>query len=488
MQVAPQRRWTIKTTRIREPEPVHGNGHQIPKTPLIPGLCHLPRLRSQPATHLCLNPLSCRFCINRASFPESPASALSWYPLSCRSCVTRASFTEYSASALSRNQFMGTNIRPPPKKSGGRNVVKLPRDVKRPGDPWPNTTGNDVGAPARAPVPKLDPDLRGRDKHNTLSAGIWSPCLTTYTTYYSNTNGPTTPRRGLAYHNCGSTSWVYSDPVRGDICYWFESSLGSAESGNYKCESKGGKLAYIPNPAAFTYVLGVLDERNPSGTAFVGYTKYDSALNLLEIQSSGQLQTWAEWETSTPIDYGDCVVIDMYSRKWRYHDCYQSSVAVCSPAYVHIPGTSSASSSTTTTVATTTTSMITSPTTSTITSPTTSTITSPTTSTITRTANHEESTTSSLQDCKCQCTNNYTIIINPITNITKELQAKLDNLKQETMVDQEGLSSTLRKRTSASDPRPSSAYVGYLGVTLLSLIFGGILLLDLPRLIMKFEV
>ncbi|OWF34652.1 hypothetical protein KP79_PYT11421 [Mizuhopecten yessoensis] len=71
--------------------------------------------------------------------------------------------------------------------------------------------------------------------------------------------------------------------------------------------------------------------------------------------------------------------------------------------------------------------------------------------------------------------------------MTKELQARLDNLKEETKVDEEMLSSTIRKRTSASDPRPSSTYVGFVGVVLLSAIFVPLLTADLSRVIIALK-
>ncbi|XP_033745551.1 uncharacterized protein LOC117331064 [Pecten maximus] len=88
--------------------------------------------------------------------------------------------------------------------------------------------------------------------------------------------------------------------------------------------------------------------------------------------------------------------------------------------------------------------------------------------------------------CSCDCDANG-LIFYSVVNITEELQLKLDTLKKETKVDEENLSSTIRARTSASDPRPSSAYVGYVGIALLATTFGGILLLDLPRMIMMLK-
>ncbi|XP_069142223.1 uncharacterized protein [Argopecten irradians] len=85
-------------------------------------------------------------------------------------------------------------------------------------------------------------------------------------------------------------------------------------------------------------------------------------------------------------------------------------------------------------------------------------------------------------ECTCYCDQ---IQFFAAVNMTEELQAKLENLKEETRVDEESLSSSVRKRTSAHDPRPSAAYVGYLGIALLSLVFGGIFLVDCLRVILS---
>ncbi|XP_033746528.1 macrophage mannose receptor 1-like [Pecten maximus] len=275
------------------------------------------------------------------------------------------------------------------------------------------------------------------------------------------------------YHDCDSSTWIYTDPVQGDICYWYVSSTNTAASSNDRCEDKGGMLAYIPNAAAFSFVLGLLNDRDPYGSAYVGYTMNISG--YLEIQNSGYLQSWADWGSGQPaIDIGECVVVDAYTKQWKVTHCSDGREAVCSPPYTYVAATSMASPTT-------------SPTAEMTTSMTPYTTTSTTTGTITSNTLPGVGTMSNPPDCQCHCNDSYTIVIYPVTNITDELQTKLDSLKQETMVNEEALSSTIRKRTSASDPRPSSAYVGYLGVALLSLIFGGILLLDLPRLILMFK-
>ncbi|XP_033746529.1 salivary glue protein Sgs-3-like [Pecten maximus] len=100
----------------------------------------------------------------------------------------------------------------------------------------------------------------------------------------------------------------------------------------------------------------------------------------------------------------------------------------------------------------------------------------------------EELSTSSHTDCVCPCDHSPHTEFFSTVNMTEELQAKLDSLKEETKVDEETLSSTIRKRTSAHDPRPSSTYVGYLGIALLSFIFGGLILADLLSVIITLKL
>ena len=58
-----------------------------------------------------------------------------------------------------------------------------------------------------------------------------------------------------------------------------------------------------------------------------------------------------------------------------------------------------------------------------------------------------------------------------------------EEVKRELIVDKKTLSSAVRKKKSAVDSRPSSAAMGALGVVLLSTVFGGIIVNDMPRII-----
>jgi hypothetical protein len=86
--------------------------------------------------------------------------------------------------------------------------------------------------------------------------------------------------------------------------------------------------------------------------------------------------------------------------------------------------------------------------------------------------------------CPCDC--NYYDKVEYWSNETNqlkqydELRQKLTHLQNLLKVDTKNLSSTINKRTSASDDRPSAIFTGYIGAAILVLVFGVIILADLP--------
>jgi len=76
--------------------------------------------------------------------------------------------------------------------------------------------------------------------------------------------------------------------------------------------------------------------------------------------------------------------------------------------------------------------------------------------------------------CPCRC---Y-----PSLN-TPDMEAKLLQLKKELAVNKTELSSTKRKLTCATDDRPVSAGIGYVGVVLIVIILGILPLFDCLRLL-----
>lgn len=84
-------------------------------------------------------------------------------------------------------------------------------------------------------------------------------------------------------------------------------------------------------------------------------------------------------------------------------------------------------------------------------------------------------------ECMCPCTRMKNLVI--IEN-EAELLTKIDNIKKELAVKKSLLSSSIRKRTSAVDPRPSASIVGgTISVVIIATVVGLIVLSDLTRLI-----
>ncbi|KAK3107114.1 hypothetical protein FSP39_007504, partial [Pinctada imbricata] len=69
----------------------------------------------------------------------------------------------------------------------------------------------------------------------------------------------------------------------------------------------------------------------------------------------------------------------------------------------------------------------------------------------------------------------------------QELEEEIRQIKKQLQVDRRTLSSHLRKRMSAYDPRPSAAVFGGLGIIVISLLCGTIFILDLEHLYKEFK-
>lgn len=83
-------------------------------------------------------------------------------------------------------------------------------------------------------------------------------------------------------------------------------------------------------------------------------------------------------------------------------------------------------------------------------------------------------------ECKCPCDK-----VRPVQNLTDaELQAKIDQIKQELVLNTRTLSSSIRKRTSAKDERPSATGVGVvLGVGIVTFLVLAVIVPDIPMMI-----
>lgn len=71
-----------------------------------------------------------------------------------------------------------------------------------------------------------------------------------------------------------------------------------------------------------------------------------------------------------------------------------------------------------------------------------------------------------------------------ICRVSDETQEeKLQRITTELAMNKRSLSRTVRKRVSASDPRPSARYVGYVGVAIIFIFVGTIVSFDIPRFV-----
>lgn len=65
-------------------------------------------------------------------------------------------------------------------------------------------------------------------------------------------------------------------------------------------------------------------------------------------------------------------------------------------------------------------------------------------------------------------------------NLTRVTSSSSDDIKEELSVDVSTLSATRRRKESAKDTRPSTAQIGFVCAVVVSVLFGGIILCDLP--------
>lgn len=79
-------------------------------------------------------------------------------------------------------------------------------------------------------------------------------------------------------------------------------------------------------------------------------------------------------------------------------------------------------------------------------------------------------TLNTTEPCQCVCKD---------MTLTTDQRAEIArNISKNLSVDKDMLSSTIRSKTSAEDLRPSAARIGYIGVLVLVIVFGGLFLID----------
>ena len=81
--------------------------------------------------------------------------------------------------------------------------------------------------------------------------------------------------------------------------------------------------------------------------------------------------------------------------------------------------------------------------------------------------------------CKCPCPKHILRL-----NLTEEqVKEKVDEIKRHLFLESSSLSKTVRKKTSAPDLRPLSISLGFVGISVMDLVFGSFMLGDLISLI-----
>ncbi|OWF44023.1 uncharacterized protein LOC110458819 [Mizuhopecten yessoensis] len=264
----------------------------------------------------------------------------------------------------------------------------------------------------------------------TASSQTTNPTLpqttktTTTTTTTSQSTNPTT-----AGSKCPINAQRYNHHGQ-VICYWLLVATARIQNQAYDtCLQQGGQLPIIPNSEANEVVVDLISTSN-ANIFYLDYTVNYTSGKIMT--SSGSPQDWNNGINTTQPN-GPCVVTNG-NGTWSSSVCDVSTYngVICSACK----------------------------------------------------GGGASCYTHSKNYCgPCSCPN---YIVNQV-DITEKLQRKLDDLRRATSVNKKNTSRTLRRITCASDPRPSSAAMGYLGASVLTVVFGGFILLDLPMLFLEFK-
>lgn len=83
--------------------------------------------------------------------------------------------------------------------------------------------------------------------------------------------------------------------------------------------------------------------------------------------------------------------------------------------------------------------------------------------------------------CTCPCSK--TVVDPKYQNLTKEkIDRIVEEIKKELTVEKGNLSSSIRKKISAKDNRPSSTGIGSVGIVFFVIVFGGLILSDVSAI------
>ncbi|XP_033724696.1 putative GPI-anchored protein pfl2 [Pecten maximus] len=311
------------------------------------------------------------------------------------------------------------------------NTTSTPQSTSNPTTPTVNKTATPPTAPnVNVPHPTNTTSIPQLTQMKT-TAQQPNPITTHQETTISSPESTTTTTAGTTTTQsvCPPSAVRYNHQGK-VICYWAmdEATLtGKQQLASDFCTHSGGHLPIIPDAGANAVVKDLISGRFLN--FFLNYKVHNSSRQLKT--SFGDIQDWANGLNTTQSSHR-CVLIDG-TGTWATSLCDTSADngVICSKCEVG-----------------------------------------------------DSSCYAGNPYCSpCSCSN---YIINTI-NITKELQENLDSLKKKTSVNRRALSSSRRRITCAEDSRKSSAAMGYMGASLLTVVFGGLFLLDIPLLFLEFK-
>ncbi|XP_062599980.1 uncharacterized protein LOC134261570 [Saccostrea cucullata] len=259
---------------------------------------------------------------------------------------------------------------------------------------------------------------------------VWDNCLTA-------------PCNGM-----GSNSILYNDIGYGSVCFWVSVSEKDLALAQATCSDNGGSLSVMTDTAMQNIVNTLLDTAGRSfDEIYIGYD-VDTTSNYRLRRLSGQIQTYEHFYAKN-LNHADWHCVYLYLGYWYPGKCDAPRYFLCST----IPNQAPSVAMTTEKVMT-------------------STIAAMTTDTISTT----------LQSCTCPVVQHT-----PTISSTEELNAKIAEIRKDLEVEKSSLSSTIRRKTSADDPRPSAKTFGSIGVIIIILFLGGIFALDFPFLVIELK-
>uniref|UniRef100_A0A8W8M1W3 C-type lectin domain-containing protein n=1 Tax=Magallana gigas TaxID=29159 RepID=A0A8W8M1W3_MAGGI len=284
---------------------------------------------------------------------------------------------------------------------------------------------------------------------------------------------------------CGNNVTVLRVSAR---CYWMIQKPLNFTDAQRRCQDEGGILAEIPDKDA----QEAINEKFPFfwyPHIWIGVNDIEKENNFVNMLNEAVIYT--KWNSSEPnnVDQhfnndSDCVKIS--SGFWHDASCSNTFPALCSKGQTIVSQTNEQTTALGSTRLTTKeqfreseTSVQTS-----IQSAETDPQSVPQTSWQAISSEQTTDTTSPVsqeRECKCPCSRMKNLVI--IKN-EEELLTKIDNIKKELAVKKSLLSSSIRKKTSAVDPRPSASIVGgTISVVIIATVVGLIILSDLTRVI-----